>query len=121
VFGRDRADLGPGHAAELAAREAARYARPRPLELVLAELHAAWTAEQRCLDRLSVLQLRREVLRSFVALDAGHADQLVVLEDRQRQTAIAARQARERAATSGAIVTAEADRLRDTLRPTGRC
>jgi ATP-dependent exoDNAse (exonuclease V) alpha subunit len=30
VFGRDRADLGPGHAAELAAREAAHYAPPRP-------------------------------------------------------------------------------------------
>ena len=32
VFGRDRADLGPGHAAELAAREADRYARGRPLD-----------------------------------------------------------------------------------------
>jgi hypothetical protein len=32
VFGRDRADLGPGHAAELAAREAARYAGLRPLD-----------------------------------------------------------------------------------------
>jgi ATP-dependent exoDNAse (exonuclease V) alpha subunit len=30
VFGRDRADLGPGHATELAAREAARYAQLRP-------------------------------------------------------------------------------------------
>jgi len=32
VFGRDRADLGPGHAAQLAAAEAARYAQPRPLD-----------------------------------------------------------------------------------------
>ncbi len=32
VFGRDRADLGPGHAAQLAATEAARYAQPRPLD-----------------------------------------------------------------------------------------
>ncbi len=32
VFGRNRADLGPGHAAELAAREAARYARSQPLD-----------------------------------------------------------------------------------------
>src|SRR5215210_6253310 len=30
VFGRDRADLGPGHAAELAAREAARDRQDRP-------------------------------------------------------------------------------------------
>ena len=35
VFGRDRADLGPAHAAELAAREAARYAHTAPLEVVL--------------------------------------------------------------------------------------
>jgi hypothetical protein len=28
VFGRDRADLGPSHAAQLAATEAARYAHP---------------------------------------------------------------------------------------------
>ena len=32
VFARDRADLGPAHAAGLAAREAARYAQPRPLD-----------------------------------------------------------------------------------------
>jgi hypothetical protein len=33
VFGRDRADLGPGHATELAAREAARYAPLPPAGL----------------------------------------------------------------------------------------
>src|SRR4051795_7469332 len=43
VFGRDRADLGPGHAAQLAAAEAAHYVAPRPLTQVLAELHQAWT------------------------------------------------------------------------------
>jgi len=32
VFGRDRADLGPAHATELAAREAAHYAPLRPLD-----------------------------------------------------------------------------------------
>lgn len=32
VFGRNRADLGPGHATELAAREAAHYAPLRPLD-----------------------------------------------------------------------------------------
>src|SRR3954453_9382961 len=46
VFGRDRADLGPGHAAELAAAEAAHYAAPRPLKQVLADLHEAWSAER---------------------------------------------------------------------------
>ncbi|WP_093581295.1 MobF family relaxase [Geodermatophilus amargosae] len=115
VFGRDRADLGPSHAAELAASEAARYARLRPLAQVLTNLHSAWTAEQSCLDRLDALQLRREVLRTIVAADADHASQLLALEDRQRQAAIAARAATDRAAASGAVVTAEAGRLRDTL------
>jgi exodeoxyribonuclease V alpha subunit len=32
VFGRDRADLGPGHAAKLAAREAAHYSELRPAD-----------------------------------------------------------------------------------------
>src|SRR3712207_5870030 len=41
AFGRNRADLGPGHAAQFAATEAARYAAPRPLEQLLADLHAA--------------------------------------------------------------------------------
>jgi hypothetical protein len=34
IFARDRADLGPAHAAELAGQEAARYAPPRPGEPV---------------------------------------------------------------------------------------
>jgi len=34
VFGRNRADLGPSHAARLAAAEAADYAKPRPLKAV---------------------------------------------------------------------------------------
>ena len=115
VFARDRADLGAAHAAGLAAIEAACYAQPRPLDQVLTELHAAWTAQQRCQDQLEVLQRRREVLRSIAAVDADHAHQLAALQDRQRQTAIAAQQTAQRAQASGALVTAEADRLRDTL------
>ncbi len=76
VFGRDRADLGPGHAAELAAADAARYAQPRPADEVLAGLQEAWTAEQRCLDRLAVLEPLRDSLCTVVALEAGHADRL---------------------------------------------
>jgi exodeoxyribonuclease V alpha subunit len=115
LVARDRADLGPAHAAELAAAEAARYATPRPLEQVLAELHTAWTAEQGCRDRLDMLRLRREVLHSLAAADAENADQLIALENRQRQTASAAQQATERAAAGGATVAAAADRLRDRL------
>ena len=71
VFGRDRADLGPGHAAQLAAAEAARYAQPRSLDQVRAELHQAWTVEQRCLDRLAVLRPQHDTLRAVAALQAA--------------------------------------------------
>jgi hypothetical protein len=77
VFGRDRADLGPAHAAQLAATEAARYAQPRPLAEVLADLCEAWTVEQRCLDRLTVLQPQRETLRAVAAVQSAHAAQPV--------------------------------------------
>jgi ATP-dependent exoDNAse (exonuclease V) alpha subunit len=63
AFARNQADLGPGHAAELAAREAARYAQRRPVEQVLAELHQAWTVEQRCLERLTIAEPQRYGLR----------------------------------------------------------
>jgi exodeoxyribonuclease V alpha subunit len=71
VFARDRADLGPAHAAGLAAREAVRYAEPRPLEQALTEVRKAWTVEQRCLDRLALLEPRLAVLREVPAI---HAD-----------------------------------------------
>ncbi len=46
TFGRDRADLGPAHAARRAAEDLERYAPHRPLEAALADLRAAWTDEQ---------------------------------------------------------------------------
>ncbi|WP_089304981.1 MobF family relaxase [Geodermatophilus pulveris] len=115
VFARDRADLGPAHAAELAAAEAARYAQPPPLEQALADLHSAWTAEQRCLDRLAHHVARRDALHQIVALESAHADRAAALEARYEQTGIDARHATARADASGAAVTAETDRIRDTL------
>ncbi|TQN37302.1 AAA domain-containing protein [Blastococcus colisei] len=115
VFARDRADLGPAYAARLAAAEAARYAQPRPLEQALADLHSAWTAEQRCLDRLAHAEPRRDALREIVALESAHADQLTALEARYEETGIGARHATARADAGGAVVTAETDRIRDTL------
>jgi hypothetical protein len=115
VFARDRADLGPAHAARLAAAEAARYARQRPLEQALADLHSAWTAERRCLDRLAHDLPRRDALREIVALESAHANQLTALETRYRRTGIDAQHATARADASGAAVTAETDRIRDTL------
>src|SRR3954464_482830 len=74
VFARDRADLGPAPAAPPATAEAPAYAQQRPLEQALADLHSAWTAEQRCLDRLAHDLPRRDALRQIVALESAHAD-----------------------------------------------
>jgi hypothetical protein len=115
VFSRDRADLGPSHAAELAAAEAARYAQPRPLDLVVADLHEAWTTEQRCLDRLTVATSRRDLLRSIAALEVGRADRLTSLEATCRQAATEVTRARQRVDASAAAVASEAARLRDRL------
>ncbi|MGY2074846.1 MobF family relaxase [Blastococcus sp. SYSU DS0828] len=115
VFARDRADLGPAHAARLAAAEATRYAQQRPLQQALADLHSAWTAEQRCLDRLAHAEPRRDALREIVALESAYADRAAALTDAYRQTGIDARHATARADASGAVVTAETDRIRDTL------
>ncbi len=115
VFARDRADLGPAHAAQLAAAEAARYAPSRPLEEVLAELRTAWTAEQRCLNQLAYWELQRDTLREVVAREAPHAGELAHLEAARDQTAITAEQAIRRADASGAAIAVHADRIRDTL------
>lgn len=115
IFGRNRADLGPTHAAELAAREAAHYAPPRPLEEVLADLNQAWTAEQRCLDGLAIAEPLRDELREIVAFDAGYADRLAAREAQYRIAALVSGQTREQADAIGAVVATEADRIRDTL------
>jgi hypothetical protein len=115
VFSRDRADLGPRHAAELAAAETARYATPRPLEEVLAELQQAWTVEQRCLDRLALQQPLRDGLRAVVALEADQADRLAALQEASHRAAADARRARQQAERSRAVLDAEAGRIRDAL------
>ncbi|RBY84142.1 MobF family relaxase [Blastococcus sp. TF02A-30] len=115
VFARDRADLGPAHAAQLAVAEAARYAPACPLDEVLAELRTAWTAEQRCLDRLAFWESQRDTLREVVALEAPHAGELANLEAARDQAAIAAEQARRAAGDSNAAVAAHIEQVRDTL------
>ncbi len=115
MFARDRADLGPGHAAKLAAREAARYAQPRPLEAVLAELREAWTVEQRCLDRLTLTEPARDVLREIVALGPHPADRLEALRAEDRQTFLSSSHAQQQAEAAGAVVRADAARVRDGL------
>jgi conjugative relaxase-like TrwC/TraI family protein len=115
VFAHDRADLGPTHAAAQAAAEAARYAEPRPLDQVLADLHEAWTVEQRCRDRLAFWEPRRDLLRQVVALETGHAGELTQLDADCRQAAFVAERAARRVVARGAVLADEVDRVRDSL------
>jgi hypothetical protein len=68
VFARNRADLGPTHAATLAAAEAERYAQLGPLEHVLHDLRTAWTVEAAAESRLEDAVRRRDLLRDIVTL-----------------------------------------------------
>ena len=115
VFARDRADLGPAHAAALAAAAAARYAPTRSLDDVLAELHAARTDQHRIQDRLQDQQLRRDALCSTVALHAEHTDRLAAQQAACARAATDAATARARADASGALIAADTDRIHQSL------
>ncbi|MGY1914192.1 MobF family relaxase [Blastococcus sp. HT6-30] len=115
VFVRDRADLGPAHAARAAAAEAARYARSRPLAEALAELHAAWTDQQRCLDLLARQQWQHRILAQAVARQADDTRRLTALETNCRQAAVDAAAARQAAETSRALITADTASIRQAL------
>ena len=115
VFARDRADLGPAHAAQLAAAEAARYATPRPVEQVLVDLQQAWTVEQRSLERLAVLEPWCAGLRQAMELQAAHGGELARLEDHARQAALAAEQATRRVQAAEAALTEQAGWIREGL------
>ena len=120
VFGRDRADLDPAHAAGLAAAEAPatpRPAPPRPAHLMMSlpsctQLgrpgRAAWTdsnastCSARCSGRPSPGRQKKY-------------NGLAALEDSCRQTASDAADVQQRAHNIGALVAADSDRIRDTL------
>jgi conjugative relaxase-like TrwC/TraI family protein len=70
TFGRDRADLGPAHAARRAADDLERYAPHRPLDAALADLRAAWTVQQHLRGALA----RAESRHQFMAGDFSAGD-----------------------------------------------
>ncbi|SDY90794.1 AAA domain-containing protein [Modestobacter sp. DSM 44400] len=115
VFTRDRADLGPGHATRLAAAEAARYATPRPLGQVLADLGQTWSLEQDCLDRLTHAEPRRDALRKVVALRPRLDDQLTRCTETYARSVLAAEQAAARAHASETRVAVESERMGEGL------
>ncbi len=108
VFARDRADLGPAHAAELAAREADRYAQQRPLGLVLGELRAAWTVEADAQIRLDDAQRRCALLRDLVDITAQREATVAPLREAYERSRDAATDADTRLAALEKLVTTQA-------------
>jgi len=115
VFARDRADLGPAHAAELAAAEAARYAAHRPFEQVMGELHRAWTTEKDCLERLVRDEQRRDSLREIVPLRAAREREVPPLEHAYRKVQQTEHDTRQHAQTARTTLAKDTDRIRDSL------
>jgi exodeoxyribonuclease V alpha subunit len=127
VFNRDRADLGPAHAARLAAREAAAYATHRPQAVALSDLRDAWTQERALAQHLTAARGERDLLTAVVPLRAQHDAQVAAGRATYEQARRHATQAREHADQLEGVVGADtsllAGRLRqewDTGRPGAR-
>jgi len=116
TFGRDRADLGPAHAARLAAQEAGTYAPHRPLERALADLRQAWTREADLTDQLALNEHLRDQLAPIVAIRAEADSELTQLAHTETQPWRAADQAHDRLDRAEAILSTDAARLADALR-----
>jgi exodeoxyribonuclease V alpha subunit len=116
VFARDRADLGPAQAAELATRDADRYARLRPLEHVLGELRGAWTIEADAQTRLDDAERRRELLRDIVTITEQRDTVLTPLRHVHDQARGAAAEADARLRRVEPIIATRAADLAATLR-----
>jgi len=127
VFNRDRADLGPAHAARLAAQEAAQYATHRPLGAALSDLRDAWTQEHTLVKHLTAARHERDQLTQVVPLRAQHDAQIAAGRATYEQARGHATQAAEHADQLEAVVGRDtfllAGRLRqewDTGRPAAR-
>jgi len=107
TFARDRADLGPAHAAGLAASEAATYATGRPLEAVLADLRAAWPLQADLAAQIAQGTSVRDELALIVPLRAQSDPQIDQLRAAEAQAWVDADHARARLrGTEAAITTA---------------
>ncbi|MFN8194697.1 MAG: MobF family relaxase [Nocardioidaceae bacterium] len=89
VFSRDRADLGPAHAAALAADDIDRYGpqqTSRPLEEILPELWQAWTTHADLEHRHTTLAERVKGLQQAVAIHARYQPPRDRLKDAEDTT-----------------------------------
>ncbi len=116
VFARDRADLGPAHAADLAAAEAERYAPQRPLADVLHELRQAWTVEADTHPRLVRAWERRDQLRHILALSQHRDATLPELHRAHTAARTAAADTAAQLQRLEPVVTRHADTLAATLK-----
>jgi exodeoxyribonuclease V alpha subunit len=113
TFARDRADLGPAHAARLAAVEAATYATGRPLEAALIDLRAAWTLQADLTAHIAQARSIRDELALIVPLRAASDPQIAHLRAAEQQAWVDSDQARARLrGTEAAITTATSDLAR---------
>jgi len=114
TFARDRADLGPAHAARLAAVEAATYATGRPLEAVLDDLRAAWTLQADLTAHIAEATSIRDELALIVPLRAQSDPQIAQLWNAERQAWVDSDDARARLrGTEAVITTATSDLAHD--------
>jgi len=127
VFNRDRADLGPAHAARLAAQEAAQYATHRRFGAALSDLRDAWTQEHTLAQDLTAARRECDQLAEVVPLRAQHDAQVAAGRETYEQARDRATQAAEHADQLEALVGRGtfqlAGRLRqdwDTGRPAAR-
>ncbi|MBC7560117.1 MAG: TrwC relaxase, partial [Dermatophilaceae bacterium] len=116
VFNRDRADLGPAHAARLAAQEAAPYAAHRPLGAALSDLRDAWTQEHTLAQDLTAARRECDQLVEVVPLRAQHDAQVAAGRATYEQARGHATQAREHAGQLEAVVGADTFQLAGRLR-----
>jgi len=116
AFSRDRADLGPAHAAGLAASQAATYATGRPLEAVLDDLRAAWTLQADLTGHIGQAASTRDELAQIVPLRAESDPQIAHLRSVEQQAWADSGDARARLKqTEAAITTATSDLARNLL------
>ena len=116
AFSRDRADLGPAHAARLAAAEAGKYAPQRPQAQALADLYRAWTSEADLSERLAATRHLRDKLAQVVAIRAGSDPQLALLDKAADHAWAAADHAHTRADQAAASIKADAGPIAEALR-----
>lgn len=115
TFGRDRADLGPTHAAQLAAADVDRYGGNRPLDRVLADLRHAWRTEADLSDRLSTIEVWRDQLAAIVPLRDEVDRDLAHHQQALDQASDVAEHAQARLVQVDAALTADAARLTAAL------